>query len=78
MITAALPNVNLSQIIGAHIIYRDPGVPFYAPPSQRNAVVVGVKESRLYGYYLLCKVDGINIEKHVTPEQVTQYVWAKE
>lgn len=78
MITATLPNVSIAQLIGARIVYNDPGIPFYAPPSQRNAVVVGVKASRIYGLYLLCKVDGINIEKHVTPEQVAAYNWAKE
>lgn len=76
--TIDLSNVAVGSILGATIIYADPGVPFYAPPSKRRAVVLGIEASTIYGYYLIVKADGINIPKHITPEQVVSYVWTTE
>jgi len=73
-----LSNVAVGSILGATLIYADPGVWGYAPPSKRSAVVVGIESSKVYGYYLIVKPDGINIPKHIKPEQVVQYVWATE
>jgi hypothetical protein len=73
-----LSNVAVGSILGAHIVYRDPGVPHYAPPCEREAVVTGVVASSLYDFYLVVKADGINIEKRITPEQVVSYVWTTE
>lgn len=81
----SLENVNLDlnsvavgSILGITLVYRDHGVPFAWPPQDREAVVIGIEASEIYGHYLVVRTPGLNLPQRITPEQIIRYQWTRE